>query len=130
MKPPCMIVVQYVLPAIRVLMMRSLVEKHGLRKIDASAKMAVSPAAVTQYMKGGRGSAFVEEMAQSKRAMQIVSELAEALVKDEVPMDVIIKKMCKACRIIRSEGTICKLHQKELPALGDSKCVLCEQWIC
>jgi len=127
MKPHCMIVVQYVLPAIRVLMMKDLIEKHGLRKIDASAKMAVSPAAVTQYMKGGRGSAFVEEISQSKRAMQIVSELAEALVKDEVPMDVVIKKMCEACCIIRSEGTICKLHQRELPALRDSKCVLCEQ---
>jgi predicted transcriptional regulator len=122
-----MIVVQYVLPAIRVLIMRALIEKYGLRKIDASDKMSVSPAAVTQYVKGGRGSAFVEEISQSKRAMQIVSELAEALVKDEVPMDVVIQKMCEACTIIRSEGAICKLHQKELPTLRDSKCVLCVQ---
>lgn len=121
-----MIMVQYVLPAIRALMIRDLIEKYGLRKIDASAKMAVSPAAVTQYMKGKRGSAFVKEISQSKRPMQIVSEVAEALAKDEVPMDAVIKKMCEACTTIRSEGTICKLHQKKLPALRDSKCVICK----
>ena len=126
MKPPCMIVVQYVLPAIRVLMMRELVEKHGLRKIDASTKMAVTPAAVTQYMNGERGSAFVEEVSQSERVMQIVSKLAEALVKDEVPMDTVISKLCEACAIIRSDGTTCKLHQKQLPALRECKCVLCK----
>jgi predicted transcriptional regulator len=126
LKPPCMIVVQYVLPAIRVLIMRELVEKHGLRKIDASAKMAVSPAAVTQYMKGERGSAFIKEVSQSEKAMQIVSELAEALVKDETPMDTVISKLCEACTIIRSEGINCKLHQKELPALRECKCVLCK----
>lgn len=126
MKPPCMIVVKYVLPAIRALMMRDLIEKHGMRKIDASAKMAVTPAAVTQYMKGERGSIFIEGISKSERAMQIVSELAEALVKDEVPMDAVISKLCEACTLIRSEGTICKLHQKELPALIECKCILCE----
>jgi predicted transcriptional regulator len=119
-------VVQYVLPAIRVLIMRELIEKHGLRKIDASSKMAVSPAAVTQYMKGERGSAFIKEVSQSEKAMQIVSELAEALVKDEAPMDTAISKLCEACAIIRSEGINCKLHQKELPALRECKCVLCK----
>jgi len=130
LKPPCMIVVRYVLPAIRALMIRDMVEKYNLRKIDASAKMSVTPAAVTQYLKGERGSAFVKEISRSERAMRIVSELAEALVKNDAPIDTAISKLCEICAILRSERKICELHQKELPALKERGCILCEHLKC
>jgi len=33
LKPPCVIVVKYLLPAIRVLVTKELIEKHNMRKI-------------------------------------------------------------------------------------------------
>jgi predicted transcriptional regulator len=121
-----MIVVQYVLPAIRVVIMKDLIEKHNARKIDASTKMELTPAAITQYIKGERGAAFVDEIMKSKKTMKILSDLAEALMKDNVPAETIIDKMCKACITIRSEGIICGLHQKELPTLKKHECLICE----
>jgi predicted transcriptional regulator len=121
-----MIIVQYVLPAIRVVIMKDLIEKHSMRKIDASAKMDLTPAAITQYMKGERGAMFVDEIMKSEETMKILSELAEALAKDNMHAETIIDRLCKACVIVRSEGTICGLHQKELPALKECKCVICE----
>jgi len=120
------IVVQYVLPAIRVLIMKNLVEKHHMRKIDTSAKMELTPAAITQYMKGERGATFVDEIAKSEKTMEILSELAEALAKNKAPAETIINKLCKACTTIRSERIICGLHQKDLPGLKECKCVICE----
>jgi predicted transcriptional regulator len=126
LKPPCMIVVQYVLPAIRVLIMKDLIKKHNMRKIDASAKMELTPAAITLYTKGKRGATFVDEITKSEKTMKILSELTETLAKDNMPTETIIDKLCRACVTIRSEGIICGLHQKELHALKESKCRVCE----
>jgi hypothetical protein len=121
-----MIVVQYILPALRVLIMRDLITKYNVRKIDASTKMELTPAAITQYMKGERGATLVEEIAKSEKAMKILSEIAEALARDKVPAETIIEKLCEACTTIRSEGIICALHKKEFHALKDYKCTICE----
>lgn len=126
MKPPCMIVVQYILPAIRVLIMKELIEKHNLRKIDASGMMKLTPAAITQYIKGERGASFVKEIAKSEKTMKILSEIADELTRETVPAETILKKLCKACSTIRSEGVICALHRRELQALEDCQCMICE----
>jgi len=130
MKPPCMIVVQYILPTIRVLIMKDLVQKHNIRKIDASKKMELTPAAITQYMKGDRGKTFTNEITKSKKAMKIISNLAEALAKDGVPPENAIDQLCEACSTIRAEGIICSLHKEKLPALKECSCAICERSVC
>lgn len=124
-KPFCMVVVQYVLPAIRLLIMKNLMEKHNMRKIDVSTKMELTPAAITQYLKGERGVAFVDCVSQSEKVMKIVSDIAEALARNDIPMERLIDKLCMACSAVRSEGIICQLHQKNLPALKE--CSVCKR---
>jgi predicted transcriptional regulator len=127
MKPPCMIVVQYVLPTIRMLILKDLIEKQNLRKIDASKRMELTPAAITQYMKGERGKAFAEKISKSGKAMKIVSDLAEALANDDIPAENTIDKLCEACSTIRAEGIICEIHKERLPGLRKSVCTICER---
>jgi len=121
-----MIVVQHVLPAIRLLIMKGLIEKHDLRKIDVAAKMELTPAAITQYLNGKRGSSFVDSISQSEKTMKIVSEIAENLARNDIPMEDIMEKLCLACNTIRSEGVVCQLHQKNLPVLEE--CSICLSW--
>jgi predicted transcriptional regulator len=125
-KPPCVIVVKYLLPAIRVLVTKELIEKYNLRKVDASAKMELTPAAITQYFKGERGTALAHEIAHSKEAMEMISKLAEALAKNDVSVENVIEKLCEICTAIRYEKVICKLHQKDMPNLEECKCVTCQ----
>jgi len=124
-KPPCVIVVKYILPAVRVLVMRELIEKYNIRKVDASVKMDLTPAAITQYLKGERGAAFLNELLQSKETMKEVSELAEALAKDDASLETVIEKLCGICATIRSKEMLCRLHEKDLPALKECKCTIC-----
>lgn len=126
MKPPCMIVVKYLLPTIRVLVMKELVEKHNMRKIDASAKMELTPAAITQYFKGERGNTFIREISQSGETMKMISKLAETLTRNGVTSENVIEKMCEICAAIRSEKLICELHRKDFPTLKECKCVTCQ----
>jgi len=126
MKPPCMIIVKHILPAIRVLVMKELIEKYEMRKIDASAKMELTPAAITQYLKGERGVTFLNEISNSEEAMKRVSKLAETLAKNEASIESVVEQLCGICVAIRSEEMLCELHQKDLPALKECKCTICE----
>ncbi len=121
-----MTVVKYLLPAIRVLVTKELVEKYNIRKVDASAKMELTPAAITQYFKGERGTALAQEIAHSDEAMEMISKLAEALARDDVSVEDIIEKLCEICTAVRHEKVICKLHQKDLPNLEEGRCGACQ----
>jgi predicted transcriptional regulator len=127
MKPPCVIIVKHVLPAIRVLVMKELIEKYNMRKIDASAKMDLTPAAITQYLKGERGTVLLNEIGQSEEVMKGVSKLADVLAKGDTSIEGIMEQLCDICAKIRSEEIICELHQKDLPALKECKCSICER---
>nr|MDO8098548.1 hypothetical protein [Candidatus Njordarchaeota archaeon] len=130
MKPPCMIVVQYVLPTVRALVMTDLIQQHGMRRIDASRKMELTPAAITQYMKGERGKAFTKQLLKSKKTMKIISELAKSLAKHDIPSDNMINRLCEVCNTIRAEGMICGLHKEESPSLKESACDVCGHGTC
>ena len=125
MKPYCMTVVKYVLPAMRVLIMNELIEEYGLRKVDVAEEMSLSPAAITQYIKGERGSGFLKEISESKEAIKKISEISRAIARDEAPMDIVLEKMCEVCRLLRIEGVLCKLHKEESQDLKLSECKLC-----
>lgn len=102
MKPYCITVVKYVLPAMRVLITNELIEKYGLRKIEVADRMSISPAAVTQYSKGVRGSHYVKEISSSEEIMKKISEISEAVADDEAPVEALMDDMCEVCRLIRS----------------------------
>ncbi len=123
MKPPCTIVVLHLLPALRKLIMRDLMERHGMRRIDASRRMDLTPAAITQYLKGRRGEAFLEDIESSERAMEIISEIAEALSREELNSEDLIEKICIICNEIRSQGIICEKHKKQYKKI--EKCRVC-----
>lgn len=125
MKPYCMTVVKYVLPAMRVLIMKQLMEEHGLRKTDVAERMSMSPAAITHYIKGFRGSSFIKDISESKEAIKKISEICNAIAIDKAPMDIVLEKMCEACIILRKEKNLCKLHKEEFPDLKLSECNSC-----
>jgi len=125
MKPYCVTVVKYVLPAMRVLIMNDLREKHGLRKIDVAEKMSLSPAAVTQYSKGIRGSSYVKEISGSEDIMKKISKISKAVADDEANLESIMDNMCEVCRLIRSDKLICNLHANEFSESKLNDCTIC-----
>lgn len=123
MKPPCIIVVNYLLPALRGLIARELIEKYGLSRVEAAEKMGLTPAAITQYIKKVRGEAAIETIESSDDAIRMISEIAKDLAEDKASLYEVLKKICKTCQIIRSKGLLCEIHREMLPALKeDEKC--------
>jgi uncharacterized protein len=125
MKPPCMVVVQHILPALRLEITRKLVEKYGMKRSDAAVKMGVTPAAVTQYLSRARGGSATNLLEGSGKVMELVDELSLDIAAGESPLDVLIMKLCRACAAARSEGLVCQLHRESMPGLTDLKGCSC-----
>ncbi|MEM2546829.1 MAG: hypothetical protein QXM37_04275, partial [Candidatus Bathyarchaeia archaeon] len=88
-------------------------------------KMELTPAAITQYYKGERGTALTREIEQSPEAMKMISQLAETIAREEATPEDVIEKLCEICATIRYEKVICKLHREDLPSLDACKCATC-----
>jgi predicted transcriptional regulator len=125
MKPPCMVVVQHILPAFRLEITRELVDKYGMRRSDAADKMGVTPAAVTQYLSRARGGSATTLLEGSSKVMELVGELSRDIATGESPLDVLLLKLCRACAATRSEGLICKLHKEAMPGLAEVRDCSC-----
>ncbi len=127
MKPPCMVVVQHILPALRLEITRELVEKYGMKRSDAATKMGVTPAAITQYLSRVRGGSATTLIEGNVKVMKIVDELSQDIAGGESPLDVLLLKLCMACTAARSEGLICQLHRESMPGLVYIRDCSCSQ---
>ena len=119
-----MIVVQHLLPPIRVAISKKLVEEHGLKKSKVSQLMGLTPSAVTQYLNKKRGD-DLELINQSPRVNELISELAKDLASDSSQPDMLLLQMCRICQVARSEGIICKLHIEAMPSLTSAQPCAC-----
>jgi len=126
LKPPCIIVVQYVLPALRVLIAKELIEKRCLSRVRAAEKMELTPAAITQYLKKVRGETAVQLVESSDEAVEIISEMGNDLARGDASVYDVLRNICKTCQIMRSKGILCEMHKEILPALKKSEVCECE----
>lgn len=126
MKPPCIVVVSYVLPAVRAVTARRLMQRYGLKPSKVASRMGVTAAAITQYEKSMRGASFINALNGSKRISNAIDDLVDSVNNEGYLIDGLIRKLCSICQIVRSEGLICELHRDELSTFKEFTCELCE----
>ena len=103
MKPFCEAVVQEVLPKIRAMIAKELVEKHGLTQESAAKKLGTTQPAVSHYLREMRASK-VSRIEKDSEIESMVKEMAEEAVKGG---DISVKKICELCKTVRRKKLIC-----------------------
>ena len=68
--------VEQILPAVRSLLAKELINNHNVSKADVSKILGISPAAVTQYTKNKRGN-YADKLEKNKEVLPIIASLAE-----------------------------------------------------
>lgn len=96
-KVPCETAVWETLPFIRCRLTKCLVEEHRLSQKEAAEKLGVSPAAVSQYIKGKRGRG--EGAKVSIEIQKHIRQSAEEIMKGGD----VATEICKICRMIQRE---------------------------
>ena len=108
MKAPCQVVVWYLLPAVGAELAREL-GKRGMPQKEMAKRLGITPAAVSQYLKGSRGS----EVKLGRKSLTAVRRLADRLEKGRADERAVMRAVCGICKIAWAERTLCGIHARK-----------------
>ncbi len=118
MKPPCEIVVWYVIPAIRSELAKELLNL-GMRQKDVSELMDITQPAVSQYITDKRGSGI--KLDDDVRKM--IHDFARELAEGEATKAQLIGRTCAICKNVKTVDVLEQLNIDK-SELGDD-CQTC-----
>jgi hypothetical protein len=126
MKPPCEIVVKYVLPAIRTLIVKEMMDTYGLTQVQVAEKLGITQPAVSQYIRSLRGSdKYAKLIERNKEVYKSVKALAGKIAKGELTYSQATDEFCKMCERMRAKEILCILHMESAPYLSEEECKIC-----
>ena len=125
-----MVVTSQVLPAVRVMVARDLIQVYELKPTTVASKMGVTPAAVTQYVSGVRGGKTVHILSKSKRVKRLLEKLVQEVLRTQVDQCAVIALLCEVCRVAREERMLCQMCDISAAAGGEGECNICSRLRC
>ncbi len=100
LKPPCELSVKFIIPAVRFLIARKLIEKYGFTQTSAAKALGTTQAAISHYMRFKRGWKLSEKLMDISDVRDIIEEVAEEIATSKSP-EVDALNICEICKTIR-----------------------------
>jgi predicted transcriptional regulator len=120
---PCEIAVKSVLPAIKALMAKELIEKHGLKQDEAAEILGISQSAVSKYTRKVRG--YIMKIDDIQEIEPLIDKMIDLLVDGTYQRGDFLKYFCQTCMAIRKTTLMCQFCQKTDPKIKLEKCDFC-----
>ncbi len=114
-----------VIPAIRALIVKRLVEEHGMTQQEAAKSLGVTQPAVSKYLHQKRGAAI--RLNGIKKVDEATDEIAEMVFSHKAKPLEVMSKIEAACDYVRRNRYMCDLHKKLEPSMDVDSCHICEQ---
>ncbi|MGD6853351.1 MAG: transcriptional regulator [Candidatus Bathyarchaeia archaeon] len=121
---PCEIGVKTVLPAVKAIMARSIVQKHGYSEKQTANLLGISQSAVSRYVGRERGHNLLI-IENTSEVLALIDEMVTSLIKQPADKAKVLELFCKTCAVIREKGLMCPKCQKEMTAEWAEKCFFC-----
>jgi predicted transcriptional regulator len=122
MRVPCQITQWYLLPALSAELVREM-KKLGVKQADIARQMGVTPAAVSQYVKGKRGRSITFTPEIGRR----IAKFAKRMAASEIGEEELSREMCELCILARRSRVVCGIH-KGITG-HDRSCSLCRSGV-
>lgn len=119
---PSEIVVEQVLPTLRVELARELAG-YDLTQQEIADELGVTQAAVSNYLAGDPGTE--ERIADHPRTSATVERVAEGLATGRMDGYDALAEVLELVRAFEDRGPICELHEEAMPELQGLGCDLC-----
>lgn len=121
---PCEVGVQTVLPAIRALMARTIVEKHGMKEKQVAKLLGLSQSAISRYTTKDRGNTITIE--NVPEVQTLIDKMIQLLLHGKPNQTTeILELLCQTCKVIREKGLMCELCQKKTRENIAELCAFC-----
>jgi len=114
-----------VIPAIRALVVKRLVEQHGMTQQEAAKLLGVTQPAVSKYLHEKRGAAI--KLGGIEAIDEATDEIAELISSRKAPQIEVMSRIEAACDYVRKNRYMCDLHKKLEPSMDVDACHVCEQ---
>ena len=114
-----------VIPAIRALVVKRLVEEHGMTQQEAAKLLGVTQPAVSKYLHEKRGAAI--KLGGIQAIDDATGEIAELISSRKAPQIEVMSRIEAACDYVRKNRYMCDLHKKLEPSMDINSCHVCEQ---
>ncbi len=99
----CEVFVRYVLPAIRLLIAKELVEKHGYTQLEAAKALGISQPLLNYFLTGRRTPKYLLDISKSDKVRRIVKYFADCIRRGDKCAEAL---SCTLCRILKEAGEV------------------------
>ena len=120
---PCEVGVRTVLPAVKALMARTIVEKHGMKEQQAADILGLSQSAVSRYVNKGRGNLMSIE--NVPEVQKLIEEMTHYILNEPQKKQEILTLFCVTCKTIRKKGLLCPLCKSKMNETWAESCTFC-----
>ena len=111
------------LPAIKALMARAIVEKHGMKEKQVAEILGLSQSAISRYTTKNRGNIITLE--NEPEVQKIVTQMTAFLIYEPHKKKEILELFCTACLTIRKKGLMCELCKERMHKKWAESCTFC-----
>ena len=122
MKPYCESVAQFVIPTMRALIAKRLMEKYKMTQQQAASKLGLTQSAVSQYLRNLRGSK-IKSIEKDEAVAKEIENFVDRITSGEVNPLTAMDQFCGICKIVRKRKLLCEIHMKNSPDMKN--CSIC-----
>ena len=124
MQLPCEAGVKMVVPAIRALLSKELVEQYGMNESQTATILGLSQSAISRYKSKNRANILKTDSDHE------IHELIDQMIKiilygDSLDTFKILDLFCKTCNIVRKKGLLCSYCQQKTKISIPQNCNFC-----
>ncbi len=127
MRPPCETIVSKILPAMRALLVKDLIDRHNLSQKETAEKLGVTQAAVSQYISSARGAPELEKEIENSSVDKKIRDLSDKIAEENPEGIVAMAEYCEICNLMKKDGIICKVHGEVVEDLPETDCSICTE---
>ena len=101
MRPPCEEKFKNVLPTIRAILVKDLVERHGLNQVEVAKRLGITQPAVSQYLRSLRGTSHAKALLKRSDLMGSIRKLSDAIASGKARGIQMAEMYCNICEALR-----------------------------
>ncbi len=127
---PAEIETKTLIPALRAILAKRLIEEHGIREEEVSKLLGVTQAAISNYIRGTRGDPIlITKLLAVKEVAEMVDDICSNLSSNMAYTPASLSKFIGLCNYIKSSLLICDIHHNLETNIDEAVCKECENML-
>ncbi len=127
---PVEIETKTLIPALRAILAKKLMEMYNIQEENISKMLGVTQAAISNYIRGTRGNPeLITKLLSIKEVSDMIDEIASNLSTNMAYTPASLSKFIGLCNYIKSSLLICDIHHNLETNIDEAVCKECENML-